>query len=108
MRPKNAKPAIAHALPKIHKEFFNIPEFRPIIATKQTSHSLAGKYLVGLLYLLTTSEFSLKDSFDAANRIKAMPYLFKNGYQYVYFEVESLLTNILIKQTVKIMLKRIY
>ena len=69
MRPKNAKPAIAHALPKIHKEFLNIPEFRPIIATKGTSHSLAGKYLVGLLDLLTTSEFSLKDSFDAANYI---------------------------------------
>ena len=30
MRPKNAKPAIAHGLPKFHKEFLNIPKFRPI------------------------------------------------------------------------------
>ena len=107
MRPKNAKPAIAHTLPKIHKEFLNIPEFRPITATNGTSHCLSSTCLVSLLYLLTTSEFSLTDSFDAANRIKAIPYHFRNGYQYVSFDVESLFTNVLIKQTVKIMLKRI-
>ena len=39
---------------------------------------LARANLAGLLYPLTTNEFSLKNSFDAANRIKAMPtYLFR-------------------------------
>ena len=37
MRPKNAKPARAHVLPKIHKEFSNIPKFRPIIDTTGTN-----------------------------------------------------------------------
>ena len=31
MRPKNGKLARAHGLPKIHKEYNNIPKFRPIV-----------------------------------------------------------------------------
>ena len=38
MRLKNAKPARAHRPPKIHKEFSNIPKFRPIIDTTGTTH----------------------------------------------------------------------
>ena len=58
-----------------------------------------GKYLASLLYPLTTNEFLLKDSFDAAKRMKAIQsYLFKNGYQYVSFDVESLFTNVPIKK----------
>ena len=109
MRPKNAKPARAHGLPKIHKEFLNIPKFRPIIDTTETSHCLVGKYLASLLYPLTTTEFSLKDSFIAASRIKAIPsYLFGNGYQYVSFDVGPLLTNVPIKRAVDIILRLIY
>ena len=33
MRPKNGKLARAHGLPKIHKEYNNIPKFRPIVNT---------------------------------------------------------------------------
>ena len=40
MRPKNAKPARTHGLPKFHKEFLNIPKFRPIIDTTGTSYCL--------------------------------------------------------------------
>ena len=109
MRPKNAKPARTHGLAKFHKEFLNIPKFRPIIDTTGTSYCLVDKYLAGLLHQLTINELSLKHSFDAANRIKRVPsYLFENGYQYVSFDVKSLLTNIPIKQTVEIILRRIY
>ena len=91
-------PAGAHGLSKIHKEFLNVPKFRPIIDTTGTSHCLAGKYLAGLSTLLTTNKFSLKDSSDAANGIKAIPsYLFENGYQYISFDVESLFSNVPIK-----------
>ena len=109
IRPKNAKPARAHGLPKIHKEFSNIPKFRPIIDTTGTTHCLVGKYLASLLNPLTINEYSLKDSFDAANRIKCIPQnLFENGYQYISFDVESLFSNVPIKRTVDIILKRIY
>ena len=43
---------------------------------------IVGKYLAGLLYPLTTNEYSLKDYFDAANRIKDISlHLFENGFQ---------------------------
>ena len=92
MRPKKAKHIVtAYGLPKIHKEFLNISKFRPIIDTTGTSHCLVGKYLTSLLYLLTTNEFLLKDSFDATNRIKAVPsYLVENSDQFVSFDVKSL------------------
>ena len=61
IRPKNAKPARAHGLPKIHKEFSNIPKFRPIIDATGTTHCLVGKYLAILLNPLTINEYSLKD-----------------------------------------------
>ena len=45
MRPKDTKPARVHGLPKIHKEFSNIPKFRPMIDATGTTHCLVGKYL---------------------------------------------------------------
>ena len=69
IRPKHAKIARAHGLPKVHKAFDDIPPFRPIIDTIGTIHSSVGKYLSEVLYPLTQNQFSIKDSFDAANRI---------------------------------------
>ena len=42
-RPKNAKLAKAHGLPKIHKSFDRIPKFRPIIDTTGSTHNFVGK-----------------------------------------------------------------
>ena len=70
---------------------------------------LVGKYLASLLNPLTINEYSVKDSFDAANRIKGISqHLFENGYQHISFDAESLFTNVPIKRTVDIILKRIY
>ena len=49
IRPQNAKPGRAHALPKIHKDYDVLPKFRPIIDTVGSSHYHVGKYLIGLL-----------------------------------------------------------
>ena len=55
------------------------------------------------------NEFILKDSFDAVNKIKNVPpHLFDDGYNYVSFDVKSLFTNVPIKRTIDIILKRIY
>ena len=43
IRPKSAKLARAHGLPKIHKLFKNIPSFCPIIDTTGTTHYSVGK-----------------------------------------------------------------
>ena len=57
----------------------------------------------------TINEYSVKNSFDAANRIKVISqHLFENGYHSLSFDVESLLTNVPIKRTVGLILKRVY
>ena len=61
------------------------------------------------LYPLTLNEFTLKDTFDAANRIQAIPpALFAEGYEFVSFDVESLFTNVPLQRTLKIIIDRIY
>ena len=73
LRPKHAKPARAHGLPKTHKHYENLPKFCPIIDTTGTTHYTIGKYLTNLLNPLTINEYSLKDSFDTANKIRNIP-----------------------------------
>ena len=104
IRPKSAKLARAHGLPKIHKLFENIPSFRPIIDTTGTTHYSVGKYLSELLNPLTHNDYSLKDSFDAATRIRRiLPQVRENDdYMFISLDVASL------KKTVNIILKRIY
>ena len=109
MRPRNAKPAKAYGLPKIHKTFTNIPKFREIIETPDSVHYLAGKYQGQLLYPLTNNKFTLNDSFEAVTHIQyILCSLFVNRYKYVSFDVESLFTKIPIKKKIAVILTRIY
>ena len=62
IRPKAARPARAHGLPKIHKKFAKIPKFRPIIDTTGTTHYGVGKFLSQLLQPLTRNEHTVKDA----------------------------------------------
>ena len=59
----------AHGLPKMHKDFENIPSFRPIVDTTNTPQSGVVNVLAELLNPLTTNQFVVKDSFDATERI---------------------------------------
>ena len=110
IRPKHAKIARAHGLPKVHKAFDDIPFLRPIIDTICTTHSSVGKYLSEVLYPLTQNQFSLKDLFDAANRINSILPEVKNCNDLVFvsLDVVSLFTNFPLKKTVNIILKRVY
>ncbi len=99
----------AHGLPKIHKQYSALPTFRPIINTTNTPHYNLGKFLSKLLDPLTLNEFTLTDSFDAISSIQNIPeHLFREGYQFVSFNVESLFTNIPLNRTLNIILKSIY
>ena len=84
-------------------------KFRPVTDTTGSSYYLVGKYLAQLLYPLTNNEFTLKDSFEPVNRIQNIPSnLFLNGYKYASFDVELLLTDVPIKNTIDVILTRIY
>ena len=110
MRPKFAQPARAHGLPKVHKVFDSLPPFRPIVDTTNTVYSFVGKFLSNLLQPLTINSFTLKDSFDAASRIKNINNDLINvkGYKFISFDVTSLFTNVPLDFTVDIILKRVF
>ena len=77
-----SKTKIKNALCGFAFNLINIDETR--IFTTGTTHCLVGKYLANLLNPLTINEYSVKDSFDAANRIKGISqHLFENGYQHI-------------------------
>ena len=105
MRPNSAQLGRAHSLPKIRKVFANIPKFRPIIDTTNTPYSKIGQYLSSFLQPLIVNNYTLKDSFDAANKIKSiLSEIFENGYQFVSFDVESLFTNVPLNKAINIIL----
>ena len=55
------------------------------------------------------NEFTLKDSFDAVNKIKNVPsHLFDDGCNYVSLDMETLFTKVPIKRTIYVIIKRIY
>ena len=101
MRPMSAQLGSAHGLPEIHKVFANIPIFRPIIDTTNTPYYKIGQYPSSLLQPLTINDYTLKDSFDAANKIKSVPSeMFEEGYQFVSFDAKSLFTNVPLNKTI--------
>lgn len=109
IRLKQDKLARAHELPKVYEVLENILSFCPIIGTTSTTHSV-GKYLSVLLYLVTQNGYSLKDYFDAASRInRILPHALENGdYMLASLDVVSLFTNVPLKKTINISIKRIY
>ena len=106
IRLKSAKLTWPHGLPKIHYIFENIPSFRPILDTTGTRHYSFGKYLSELLNPLTHNDYSLKDSFDAATRIRRiLPQVRENNdYMFISLDVASLFTNVLSKKTANMIL----
>ena len=109
MYPKNAKIGRAHGSAKVHKEFERIPPLRPIVDTIGSTHYGVGKFITSLLNPLTQNEYHLKDSFDAAEKIRNIPtHLYDEGYQLVSFDVKSLFTNVPLNRTVQVILDRVY
>ena len=109
MYPKNAKIGRAHGSAKVHKEFERIPPLRPIVDTIGSTHYGVGKFITSLLNPLTQNEYHLKDSFDAAEKIKNIPdHLYDEGYKLVSFDVKSLFTNVPLNKTIQVILDRVY
>ena len=110
IRPKNAKVARAHGLPKVHKSFERVPSFRPIIDTTASTQYNVGKYITKLLNPPTQNKYSLKDIFDAAERIKKKPNeLIRNEeYTLISLDVVPWFTNESLRKTVNIILDCVY
>ena len=69
MRPKAAQVGTAHGLAKIRKQY----NFRTIVQATDTPHYGAGKFLLCSLSPLMKNVHSIKDLFEALNRIRSIP-----------------------------------
>ena len=108
MRPKTVSFGRDHGRPKTHKSFKDLPAFRPIIDTT-TTHYNVGKFLSSLLNPLIVNDYNLRDSFHAVSEIKTIPQsLFDQDYRFVSFDIVSLFTNVRLKRTIEIILKRVF
>ena len=86
MRPKAAKVGRANGLPKIHRNYTDLPSFQPIIDTTNTLHYGVGK--THLLKPLTQNVYSVKDLFEAVDRIRLISTeLFDEGYRCFFMQL---------------------
>ena len=86
-----------------------LPNFRPIVDKTSTCYYNVDSYLTELLNPLTQNEFIIRDSFDAADKIKSIPAdVFDDGYIFASFDVESLFTDLSLQQTINRILDRVH
>ena len=91
---KFAQIARANGLLKTHKKIDVLPPFKPTVDTTNTLYYDIAKFLANLLKPLTLNDYNVKDSLDAANKIREIPKkLFDSGYKFVSFDIISLSTN---------------
>ena len=109
IRPKFAQIGRAHGLPKTHKKFEDLPPFRPMVDFTNTPYYGIAKFIANLFNPWTLNDFTVNDSFDAANKIQQIPKeLFNSSYNFVSFDVISLFTNVPLAKLLIYILKRVY
>ena len=113
IRPKSNQPARLYAIPKTHK-FNNLDEvtvenlkFRPIVDQTGTATYDVAKVIGEYLKPLSLNEYKINDCLKFPDMIRVLPPLQKNE-EYVSYDVDSLFTNILLKQTIDYIIHKIY
>ena len=96
-------PGILYGLPKIHKLLVPL---RPIFAACGTPTYKLAKCLVPLLSSLTINQFTVKNSYEFANDLQSVK-INRNGVL-ASFYIESLFTNIPVKETVDICISSLF
>ena len=93
------RPGIIYGSCKVHKASVgNCPPFRPILSALNTPTYKLAKFLVSILKPLTTSKFTVKDSFHFAEEIVDQQHDHFMGS----LGVDSLFTKIPLEQTIEI------
>ena len=87
-----------YGLAKVHKIVTDcLSSFRPILSPIGTPTYKLAKFLVSILELLTSNEYTIKDSFTFAEELQS----FDSRLMMVSFDIESLFTNIPLKETIE-------
>lgn len=91
--PSGSRAGVMYGLPKIHK---NESPLRPIISAVKTYNYELAKYLDEILKPLINNTYMLVDTYDFVNKVSKLD---TNSSRYmVSFDVESLFTNVPMKQ----------
>ena len=96
-------PGILYGLPKVHKAFVPL---RPIFSACKTPTFKLAKFLVPILAPFTENEFTVKNSYQFADDMKKMT--LDNSMIMASFDVESLFTNIPVRETINICLDLVF
>ena len=92
-----SRPGILYGRAKIHKPIEDgVPPFRLILSDIGTPTYKLAKFFVPLLAPLTSNEYTIKDSFSFAEELLS----FNSNLVMASFDVESLFTNIPLKETI--------
>lgn len=104
--PKGSRPARIYGLPKMHKtrEAGAIPKFRPIVSSIGTYNYNLSQYLCSLLQPHIPSEFCCTDSFSFVRELQSLT---TNDKFMVSYDVESLFTNIPLKESIELAIQYI-
>ena len=99
--PSGSSPTKIYGSPKIHKPFESnsLPIFRPIDSFIGTYNYNLSKYLCEFLSLNLTNEFCTKDTSTFVKELKEVSI---NDKFLVSFHVNSLFTNIILNETIKL------
>ena len=96
-------PGILYGLPKVHKLLVPL---RPIFSACGTPTYKLAKYLVSVLAPLTVNAYTVKNSYQFADDVRQLEA--KDGMFMVTFDVESLFTNVPVKETIDICINSLF
>ena len=99
LNPTGTQPSVLYGLSKVHKPVVNnIPKLRPILSAINSPTYKLSQYMNKLLKPLTTNQYTCRDSFSFADDIMKQDSSLYMGS----LDVDSLFTNIPLKETIKI------
>ena len=96
-------PGILYGLPKIHKE--NTP-MRPVLSSINTHNYKLAKFLIPHIKEWATNEYTLENSYDFFDILK--DFRTEQDFYMVSFDIDSLYTNVPIKEAIKIVADKMY
>ena len=110
--PSGSNPGKFYGTAKVHKvkatdedKVGKLP-VRPIVSNIGTATHKTAKYLSKLLSPLAKSKYTIENTRDFVTRIRNMK--IPEGYKMISFDVVSLFTNVPVKETIDIIIRKVY
>ena len=99
LKPVGTRPGVMYRICKVHHNIIdNRPPFQPILPAISTPTYILARFLVPILKFLTSTEYTVTDSFAFAEEIIEQDSQFFMGS----LDVDPLFTNILLEETIDI------